>query len=69
MRKLLAIVLSSPEMAGRSEREVYQRITALEQYVCQCAIPRFWRASRTTSGDAAKPVLNDIIRPGTFAGK
>ena len=29
MRKLLAIVLSSPEMAGRSEREVYQRITAL----------------------------------------
>ena len=29
MRKLLAIVLSSPEMAGRTEREVYQRITAL----------------------------------------
>ncbi len=29
MRKLLNVVLTSPEMAGRSEREVYQRITAL----------------------------------------
>ena len=29
MRKLLNVVLTSPEMAGRTEREVYQRITAL----------------------------------------
>ena len=29
MRKLLAVVLTSPEMAGRTEREIYQRITAL----------------------------------------
>ena len=29
MRKLLNVVLTSPEMAGRTEREIYQRITAL----------------------------------------
>ena len=29
MRKLLNVVLTSPEMVGRTEREIYQRITAL----------------------------------------
>ena len=29
MRKVLQIVMCSPEMAGRTEREIYQRITAL----------------------------------------
>ncbi len=48
MRKLLNVVLTSPEMAGRTEREVNasRRWAAC---ACRCATPAFWRASRTTS--------------------
>ena len=39
MRKLLNVVLTSPEMAGRTVREVYQRITALGS-MCMSPIRR-----------------------------
>ena len=60
MRKLLAIVLSSPEMAGRSERRSTSASPPLV-CVCQCAIPAFWEG-KPDNIDAMKPVLYDIIR-------
>ena len=61
MRKLLAIVLSSPEMAGRSEREVYQRITALGS-MCMSVCYSSILEGKPDNIDAMKPVLYDIIR-------
>ena len=61
MRKLLAVVLTSPEMAGRTEREIYQRITALGSMcisVCYSSILE----GKPDSIDNMKPVLYDIIR-------
>ena len=61
MRKLLAVVLTSPEMAGRTEREIYQRITALGSMcisVCYSSILE----GKPDNIDAMKPVLYDIIR-------
>ena len=61
MKKLLATVLSSPEMAGRTEREVYQRITALGSMcmsVCYASILE----GKPDNIDNMKPVLYDIIR-------
>lgn len=60
-RKLLNIVMTSPEMAGRTEREVYRRITALGSMcmsVCYSSIIE----GRPDDIDAMKPVLYDIIR-------
>ena len=68
MRKLLAIVLSSPEMAGRSEREVYQRITALGS-MCMSVCYSSILEGKPDNIDAMKPVLYDIIRRALFAGK
>ncbi len=59
MRKLLASCFPAG-MAGRSEREVYQRITAWAVCVCQCAIPA--SGGQADNIDAMKPVLYDIIR-------
>ena len=61
MRKLLAVVLSSPEMAGRSEREVYQRITALGS-MCMSVCYSSILEGKPDNIDAMKPVLYDIIR-------
>ena len=61
MRKLLAIVLSSPEMAGRSEQEVYQRITALGS-MCMSVCYSSILEGKPDNIDAMKPVLYDIIR-------
>ena len=61
MRKLLAVVLTSPEMAGRTEREIYQRITALGSMcisVCYSSILE----GKPDNIDNMKPVLYDIIR-------
>ena len=61
MRKLLAVVLTSPEMAGRTEREIYQRITALGSMcisVCYSSILE----GKPDNIDNMKPVLYYIIR-------
>ena len=61
MCKLLAVVLTSPEMAGRTEREIYQRITALGSMcisVCYSSILE----GKPDNIDNMKPVLYDIIR-------
>ena len=61
MRKLLAVVLTSPEMAGRTEREVYQRITALGS-MCMSVCYSSILEGKPDNIDSMKPVLYDIIR-------
>ena len=61
MRKLLAVVLTSPEMAGRTEREIYQRITALGS-MCMSVCYSSILDGKPDNIDAMKPVLYDIIR-------
>ena len=61
MRKLLAVVLTSPEMAGRTEREIYQRITALGS-MCMSVCYSSILEGKPDNIDAMKPVLYDIIR-------
>ena len=61
MKKLLTVVLSSPEMAGRTEREVYQRITALGS-MCMSVCYSSILEGKPDNIDAMKPVLYDIIR-------
>ena len=61
MRKLLNVVLASPEMAGRTEREIYQRITALGSMcisVCYTSVLE----GKPDNIDNMKPILSDIIR-------
>lgn len=61
MRKLLNVILASPEMAGRTEREVYRRITSLGSMcmsVCYSSIIE----GKPDDIDSMKPVLYDIIR-------
>lgn len=61
MRKLLNVVLTSPEMAGRTEREIYQRITALGSMcisVCYTSVLE----GKPDNIDNMKPILYDIIR-------
>ena len=61
MRKLLNVVLTSPEMAGRTEREVYQRITALGS-MCMSVCYSSILEGKPDNIDSMKPVLYDIIR-------
>ena len=61
MRKLLNVVLASPEMAGRTEREVYQRITALGS-MCMSVCYSSILEGKPDNIDSMKPVLYDIIR-------
>ena len=61
MRKLLATVMSSPEMAGRTEREIYQNITALGS-MCMSVCYSSILEGKPDNIDAMKPVLYDIIR-------
>ena len=60
MRKLLAVVLTSPEMAGRTEREIYQRITALGS-MCMSVCYSSILEGKPDNIDAMKPVLYEII--------
>ena len=60
MRKLLNVVLTSPEMAGRTEREVYQRITALGS-MCMSVCYSSILEGKPDNIEAMKPVLYDII--------
>ena len=60
MRKLLNVVLTSPEMAGRTEREVYQRITALGS-MCMSVCYSSILEGKPDDIEAMKPVLYDII--------
>ena len=60
MRKLLAVVMSSPEMAGRTEREIYQRITALGS-MCMSVCYSSILEGKPDNIDNMKPVLYDII--------
>lgn len=61
MRKLTAVILASPEMAGRTEREIYQRITALGS-MCMSVCYSSILEGKPDNIDAMKPVLYDIIR-------
>ena len=61
MKKLLATVFASPEMAGRTEREIYQRITALGS-MCMSVCYSSILEGKPDNIDAMKPVLYDIIR-------
>ena len=55
------VVLASPEMAGRTEREVYQRITALGS-MCMSVCYSSILEGKPDNIDSMKPVLYDIIR-------
>ena len=61
MRKVLQIVMCSPEMAGRTEREIYQRITALGS-MCMSVCYSSVLEGKPDDIEAMKPVLYDIIR-------
>ena len=60
MRKLLTVVMSSPEMVGRTEREIYQRITALGSMCMSVCYSRILEG-KPDDIEAMKPVLYDII--------
>lgn len=59
--KLLDVIRSSPEMAGRSEREIYQRIAALAS-MCMAVCYSSILEGKPDTIDNMKPVLYDIIR-------
>ena len=61
MRKLLTVVMSSPEMVGRTEREIYQRITALGS-MCMSVCYSSVLEGKPDDIEAMKPVLYDIVR-------
>ena len=61
MCNLLKTIMSSPEMAGRTEREIYQRITALGS-MCMSVCYSSILEGKPDNIDAMKPVLYDIIR-------
>ena len=61
MRKLFHTILASPEMAGRTEREIYQRITSLGS-MCMSVCYSSILEGKPDNIDAMKPVLYDIIR-------
>ena len=60
MRKLLTVVMPSPEMVGRTEREIYQRITALGS-MCMSVCYSSILEGKPDDIEAMKPVLYDII--------
>ena len=60
MRKLLTVVMSSPEMVDRTEREIYQRITALGS-MCMSVCYSSILEGKPDDIEAMKPVLYDII--------
>lgn len=61
MRKLVAAIMDSPEMKGLTEREIYQRITALGS-MCMSVCYTSILEGKPDDIDHMKPVLFDIIR-------
>ena len=61
MRKVLKTVMRSPEMSGRTEREIYQRITALGS-MCMSVCYTSVLEGKPDNIDNMKPILYDIIR-------
>ena len=57
----LQTVMCSPEMAGRTEREIYQRITALGS-MCMSVCYTSVLEGKPDNIDNMKPILYDIIR-------
>ena len=68
MRKVLQTVMCSPEMAGRTEREIYQRITALGS-MCMSVCYSSVLEGKPDDIEAMKPVLYDIVRRSLKAEK
>ena len=68
MRKLLNVVLTSPEMVGRTEREIYQRITALGS-MCMSVCYSSVLEGKPDDIEAMKPVLYDIVSRSLKAEK
>ena len=62
------VVLTSPEMAGRTEREIYQRITALGS-MCMSVCYSSVLEGKPDDIEAMKPVLYDIVRRSLKAEK
>ena len=61
MRNILRTIMGSPEMAGRTEREIYQRITALGS-MCMSVCYTSVLEGKPDNIDNMKPILYDIIR-------
>lgn len=63
LRRVLDATMQSPEMAGRTPREAYQRITALGS-MCMSVCYTCILEGKPEELDEMKPVLYDIIRRG-----
>ena len=57
----IRMIFTSPEMAGRTEREIYQRITALGS-MCMSVCYTSVLEGKPDNIDNMKPILYDIIR-------
>lgn len=64
----LNVVLTSPEIVGRTEREIYQRITALGS-MCMSVCYSSVLEGKPDDIEAMKPVLYDIVRRSLKAEK
>jgi len=63
LHRVLEVTMKSPEMAGRTVREAYQRITALGS-MCMSVCYTCILEGKPEELDEMKPVLYDIIRRG-----
>ncbi len=63
LHRVLEVTMKSPEMAGRTAREAYQRITALGS-MCMSVCYTCILEGKPEELDEMKPVLYDIIRCG-----
>lgn len=63
LHRVLEVTMKSPEMAGRTVREAYQRITALGS-MCMSVCYTCILEGKPEELDEMKPVLYDIIRCG-----
>ena len=61
MRKIMQAIVSSPEMSGRTEREIYRLITSLGS-MCMSVCYSSILEGKPDNIDSMKPVLYDIIR-------
>ena len=67
-REAEPLMLTSPEMVGRTEREIYQRITALGS-MCMSVCYSSVLEGKPDDIEAMKPVLYDIVRRSLKAEK
>jgi len=63
LRRVLDATMKSPEMAGRTPKEAYQRITALGS-MCMSVCYTCVLEGKPEALDEMKPVLYDIVRRG-----